>query len=114
MAQPIDLQTGRQSSGGTTLNTSITLHNLPLWQRVIYRYRSGYEVQNFKNSILSIFQFWSVYVLCSAQNKDAVRLTLEQIDVVKRMCETYEEFEMVTTADGKAASILMRKHQGEI
>ncbi|XP_054856116.1 dipeptidase 2-like [Eublepharis macularius] len=45
-------------------------------------------------------QFWSVYVLCSAQNKDVVRLTLEQIDVVKRMCKSYEEFELVTTAQG--------------
>nr|XP_056718330.1 dipeptidase 2-like [Euleptes europaea] len=45
-------------------------------------------------------QFWSVYVLCSAQNKDAVRLTLEQIDVVKRMCESSKEFELVTTAQG--------------
>ncbi|NWW90970.1 DPEP2 Dipeptidase, partial [Rhynochetos jubatus] len=43
-------------------------------------------------------QFWSVYVLCSAQNKDAVRLTLEQIDVVKRMCNSYEELELVTTS----------------
>uniref|UniRef100_A0A672TXN0 Dipeptidase n=1 Tax=Strigops habroptila TaxID=2489341 RepID=A0A672TXN0_STRHB len=45
-------------------------------------------------------QFWSVYVLCSAQNKDAVRLTLEQIDVVKRMCNSYEELELVTTSQG--------------
>ncbi|NXH27862.1 DPEP2 Dipeptidase, partial [Myiagra hebetior] len=43
-------------------------------------------------------QFWSVYVLCSAQNKDAVRLTLEQIDVVKRMCNSYEELELVVTS----------------
>ncbi|NXJ00082.1 DPEP2 Dipeptidase, partial [Psophia crepitans] len=43
-------------------------------------------------------QFWSVYVLCSAQNKDAVRLTLEQIDVVKRMCNSYKELELVTTS----------------
>lgn len=64
--------------------------------------------------ILSIFQFWSVYVLCSAQNKDAVRLTLEQIDVVKRMCDSYNKFEMVTTADGKVTSILTRKYEGEI
>ncbi|XP_061449828.1 solute carrier family 12 member 4 isoform X8 [Rhineura floridana] len=47
-------------------------------------------------------QFWSVYVLCSAQNKDAVRLTLEQIDVVKRMCTAYEEFELVTSSQGIA------------
>uniref|UniRef100_A0A8C8RD89 Dipeptidase n=1 Tax=Pelusios castaneus TaxID=367368 RepID=A0A8C8RD89_9SAUR len=43
-------------------------------------------------------QFWSVYVPCSAQNKDAVRLTLEQIDVVKRMCEIYEDLELVTSS----------------
>ncbi|NWX89779.1 DPEP2 Dipeptidase, partial [Nothoprocta ornata] len=47
-------------------------------------------------------QFWSVYVLCSAQNKDAVRLTLEQIDVVKRMCNSYEELELVVTSQGYA------------
>ncbi|XP_005052622.1 PREDICTED: dipeptidase 2 [Ficedula albicollis] len=45
-------------------------------------------------------QFWSVYVLCSAQNKDAVRLTLEQIDVVKRMCNSCDELELVTTSQG--------------
>uniref|UniRef100_A0A8C0EJF0 Dipeptidase n=1 Tax=Bubo bubo TaxID=30461 RepID=A0A8C0EJF0_BUBBB len=50
-------------------------------------------------------QFWSVYVLCSAQNKDAVRLTLEQIDVVKRMCNSYEELELVTTSQGISDSI---------
>ncbi|KAF1405124.1 Dipeptidase 2, partial [Spheniscus humboldti] len=49
-------------------------------------------------------QFWSVYVLCIAQNKDAVRLTLEQIDVVKRMCNSYEELEFVTTSQGDALS----------
>ncbi|XP_051485052.1 dipeptidase 2-like isoform X4 [Apus apus] len=49
-------------------------------------------------------QFWSVYVLCSAQNKDAVRLTLEQIDVVKRMCNSYEELELVTTSKGISGS----------
>ncbi|RMC09110.1 hypothetical protein DUI87_14116 [Hirundo rustica rustica] len=36
----------------------------------------------------------------SAQNKDAVRLTLEQIDVVKRMCNSYEELELVMTSQG--------------
>ncbi|NXT07907.1 DPEP2 Dipeptidase, partial [Prunella fulvescens] len=49
-------------------------------------------------------QFWSVYVLCSAQNKDAVRLTLEQIDAVKRMCNSYEELELVMTSQGDAPS----------
>ncbi|KAL8194758.1 UNVERIFIED_CONTAM: hypothetical protein K2H54_031350, partial [Gekko kuhli] len=47
-------------------------------------------------------QFWTLYILCGAQNKDAVRLTLEQIDVVKRMCETYDELQLVTSAQGIA------------
>ncbi|XP_078067049.1 dipeptidase 2 [Mustelus asterias] len=45
-------------------------------------------------------QLWSAYVLCSSQYKDAVRLTLEQIDVIKRMCGKYEEFKLVTTSEG--------------
>ncbi|XP_028597479.2 dipeptidase 2-like [Podarcis muralis] len=49
-------------------------------------------------------QFWSVYVLCSAQKKDVVRLTLEQIDVVKRMCKSYDELELVTSSEGIAST----------
>ncbi|XP_048402157.1 dipeptidase 1 isoform X2 [Stegostoma tigrinum] len=45
-------------------------------------------------------QLWSAFVLCSAQYKDAVRLTLEQIDVIKRMCRKYPDFELVTTSEG--------------
>ncbi|KAM8877067.1 dipeptidase 1 [Synchiropus picturatus] len=36
-------------------------------------------------------QFWSAYVPCDTQYKDAVRQTLEQIDVVHRMCDKYPE-----------------------
>ncbi|KAM6250565.1 LOW QUALITY PROTEIN: dipeptidase 1 [Spheniscus humboldti] len=36
-------------------------------------------------------QFWSAYVPCDTQDKDAVKRTLEQIDVVHRMCERYPE-----------------------
>ncbi|KAM9065234.1 dipeptidase 2 [Sarcophilus harrisii] len=43
-------------------------------------------------------QFWSAYVPCQTQDKDALRLTLEQIDVIKRMCNAYEELEFVTSA----------------
>lgn len=50
---------------------------------------------------LSLCQMFSVYVMCGAQNKDAVRLTLEQIDVVRRMCTEYQEFELVTSAQGR-------------
>ncbi|XP_038596028.1 dipeptidase 2-like [Tachyglossus aculeatus] len=44
-------------------------------------------------------QFWSAYVPCSTQNKDALRLTLEQIDVIKRMCDKYNELEFVSSAE---------------
>ncbi|KAL8194757.1 UNVERIFIED_CONTAM: hypothetical protein K2H54_031337, partial [Gekko kuhli] len=45
-------------------------------------------------------QIWSVFAFCDAQNKDAVRLTLEQIDIIQRMCKTYDEFEMVSSSQG--------------
>ncbi|XP_045389807.1 dipeptidase 1 [Lemur catta] len=46
-------------------------------------------------------QFWSAYVPCDTQNKDAVRRTLEQMDVVHRMCEMYPEtFLCVTSSAG--------------
>ncbi|XP_073691815.1 dipeptidase 1 [Garra rufa] len=36
-------------------------------------------------------QFWAAYVPCNTQYKDAVRQTLEQIDVVHRMCQKYPD-----------------------
>ncbi|CAD5123231.1 DgyrCDS11592 [Dimorphilus gyrociliatus] len=45
-------------------------------------------------------QFWSAFVSCTSQYKDALRLTIEQIDVVHRMTEKYpNHFKMVTSAD---------------
>ncbi|XP_072135270.1 dipeptidase 1-like [Mobula birostris] len=45
-------------------------------------------------------QFWVAYVPCNAQNKDAVRHTLEQIDVIKRMIDMFpEDFQQATTVD---------------
>lgn len=54
---------------------------------------------------------FAVYVMCGAQQKDAVRLTLEQIDVVRRMCTEYQDFELVTSAQGRAALPLMVEPQ---
>ena len=49
-------------------------------------------------------QFWSVYVPCDTQNKDAVKRTLEQIDVVHRMCQLYPEtFACVVDSTGERA-----------
>ncbi|KAJ7399235.1 Dipeptidase 1 [Pitangus sulphuratus] len=59
--------------------------------------------------------FWSVYVPCETQNRDAVKRTLEQIDVVQRMCDLYPEaFACVTDSaglqnafqNGKVASLM--------
>ncbi|XP_011832337.1 PREDICTED: dipeptidase 2 [Mandrillus leucophaeus] len=43
-------------------------------------------------------QFWSAYVPCQTQDRDALRLTLEQIDLIRRMCASYSELELVTSA----------------
>lgn len=46
-------------------------------------------------------QFWSAYVPCDTQNKDSVKRTLEQMDVVHRMCQLYPEtFLCVTDSAG--------------
>lgn len=50
-------------------------------------------------------QFWSAYVPCEAQYKDAVQLTLEQINVIRRLVDGYSaELQFVTSAEGKSAN----------
>lgn len=66
----------------------IDVHNLSNIATDINRLRAGH-VQG---------QMFAAYVMCGAQDKDAVRLTLEQIDVIRRMCTEYEDFELVTSA----------------
>ncbi|XP_061889556.1 dipeptidase 1 isoform X3 [Entelurus aequoreus] len=43
-------------------------------------------------------QFWSAYVPCASQYKDAVRQTLEQIDVIHRMCHKYPDYFMFASS----------------
>ncbi|KAL2088395.1 hypothetical protein ACEWY4_015294 [Coilia grayii] len=45
-------------------------------------------------------QVFASYVLCGAQDKDAVRLALEQIDVILRLCSEWPDFELVTSSEG--------------
>ncbi|KAG8508146.1 Dipeptidase 1 [Galemys pyrenaicus] len=46
-------------------------------------------------------QFWSAYTPCDTQNKDSVKRTLEQIDVIHRMCQLYPEtFACITSSSG--------------
>lgn len=60
-------------------------------------------------------QFWSAYVPCGAQYLDAVQMTLEQIDVIKRFIELHpKHLGFVTTSkeilevhkDGRIASLI--------
>ncbi|KAK3911208.1 Dipeptidase 1, partial [Frankliniella fusca] len=47
-------------------------------------------------------QFWSAYVPCGAQFLDAVQLTLEQIDVIKRLAEMHpDSLRIATTVKGE-------------
>ncbi|XP_024080823.1 dipeptidase 1-like isoform X2 [Cimex lectularius] len=46
-------------------------------------------------------QFWSAYVPCGAQQKDAVQIAMEQIDVIKRLTQIYsQDLQFVTTVAG--------------
>jgi len=46
-------------------------------------------------------QFWAAYVSCNSQYKDAVRLSLNQVDTIKKMVARYPDtFQWVTTAQG--------------
>nr|ULE28422.1 NDM [Neocaridina denticulata sinensis] len=48
-------------------------------------------------------QFWSAYVPCGSQYKNAATQTLEQIDVIRRLVKKYpKHLQLVTTADGIA------------
>ncbi|XP_069824517.1 dipeptidase 2-like isoform X2 [Dendropsophus ebraccatus] len=92
-------------------NPLIDGHNdLPLQLRIRYKNRiSKIDLRTIDTTKTNLHklktghvgaQFWSAYVLCHAQDKDAVRLALEQIDVIKRMCKDYEELEFVTSSQG--------------
>lgn len=39
--------------------------------------------------IILHFQFWAAYCPCEAQYKDAVQITLEQIDIIDRLTDRY-------------------------
>ncbi|XP_010739217.2 dipeptidase 2 [Larimichthys crocea] len=79
--------------------SQIDLHNVSKVATDITRLQAGH-VQA---------QMFAVYVLCGAQEKDAVRLTLEQIDVVRRMCTEYQDFEIVTSSKELRSSEIRNK-----
>ncbi|KAK7169726.1 hypothetical protein R3I94_000079 [Phoxinus phoxinus] len=55
-------------------------------------------------------QFWAAYVPCDTQYKDAVRQTLEQIDVIHRMCHKYPEvFKFAVSSQDIMEAFLLNK-----
>ncbi|XP_068849135.1 dipeptidase 3 [Capricornis sumatraensis] len=68
----------------------VNLRNFRLGQTNLDKLRDGFVGA----------QFWSAYAPCQTQDQDAVRLTLEQIDLIRRMCDSYSELELVTSAEG--------------
>ena len=47
-------------------------------------------------------QLWTAYAPCGSQHKDAVQITLEQIDLIKRLVDLYPDYlQLATTAQGK-------------
>ncbi|XP_016056210.1 PREDICTED: dipeptidase 3-like [Miniopterus natalensis] len=86
-------------------------HNhLPLLLRHLFHNRlQDVNLHNFSRGQTSLdklmdglvgAQFWSTHTPCQTQEQDAVRLTLEQIDLIRRMCASYAELELVTSAKG--------------
>jgi len=50
------------------------------------------------------FQFWSAYVPCGAAQLNAVQLSLEQIDVIRRLAEmNAQHLTLVTSVKGEYA-----------
>lgn len=62
------------------------------------------DLRGFKNNIFFLLvcvlnhfylrtcpQFWAAYVPCESQHLNAVQLTLEQIDLIKRLIDKYEQ-----------------------
>lgn len=50
---------------------------------------------------LSAVQFWSAYAPCSSQYLNAVQVTVEQIDLIRRFVRLYpQHMSFVTSADG--------------
>ena len=62
------------------------------------------HVMTFTGPIL--FQLWVAYAPCGSQHKDAVQITLEQIDLIKRFIEQYSaNLQFVTSSSSNPALI---------
>lgn len=54
-------------------------------------------------------QFWSAYVPCESQHLNAVQLTLEQVDLIKRLIEKYSQhLQFAASSRGEYLSWLLK------
>lgn len=65
------------------------------------------DIPRLKRGLLGA-QFWSAYVPCKAQHLDAVQITLEQIDVVKRLVDINSQHFALVHSSGE----LKQVHKG--
>ncbi|XP_068084434.1 dipeptidase 1 [Anabrus simplex] len=77
-------------------NFSTDLRQVPPWATSSW---SQTDLPRLQEGMLGA-QFWSAYVPCDAQFKDAVQLTLEQINLIRRLADSYSALQFVTTAQG--------------
>ncbi|RZF46862.1 hypothetical protein LSTR_LSTR008243 [Laodelphax striatellus] len=61
------------------------LRKVPPWSRSAWSHTDLLRLRSGRVAA----QFWAAYVPCESQFKDAVQLTLEQIDVIKRLTDKY-------------------------
>ncbi|XP_031623627.1 uncharacterized protein LOC116340976 isoform X2 [Contarinia nasturtii] len=75
-------------------NFDADLKNVPPWSSSNW---SHTDLQRMKEGRVSA-QFYGAYVPCEAQYKDAVQLTLEQIDVIIRLTDKYSKDLIICTS----------------
>ncbi|KAF4523154.1 hypothetical protein B566_EDAN002410 [Ephemera danica] len=92
-------------------NFSADLRQVPPWSLSSW---SQTDLPRLQRGLLG-GQFWSAYVPCEAQHRDAVQLTLEQVNVIRRLVASYPtQLGLATSADeierehsaGRVASLI--------
>jgi hypothetical protein len=64
-------------------------------------YQSRLWFHFFIAKLTLVLQLWVAYAPCGSQHKDAIQITLEQIDLIKRFVEQYQDtLELVTSSEG--------------
>ncbi len=59
-----------------------------------------------------MLQLWVAYAPCGSQHKDAIQITLEQIDLIKRFVEQYQDtLELVTSSEGTYETFVPLSHE---